>query len=362
VADQPKTVLHFDRVTKSYGGVDAVRDIDLKIHEGEFFTLLGPSGSGKSTLLLLIAGFQQPTRGEIYLDGRALSGVPPHRRQLGVVFQNYALFPHMTIFENIAFSLRNLKWRQAEIRNRVTELLDLVHLENMADRLPGQLSGGQQQRVALARALAFRPSVLLLDEPLSALDKKLRAEMLLEFQRLHKTLQTTMVFVTHDQEEALAMSDRIAVLDRGRIARLGAPRDLYEDPGEPLVAEFLGETNFFTGVVNDAGYVEVDGMTWFLPSRGSRDAGTQVRLAVRPEKICIGVPEDQCISATGEIAEVLYLGPITSYKVRLSSGRILTVKQFNRLNSVDLTPGTSITVWWHPGDCRALTSMEGHHA
>ncbi len=351
---QQKAVLRLEGVTKRYGSFDAIKNLSLSVREGEFLTLLGPSGSGKSTILLLIAGFQLPTQGEIYVGERAMSGVPAHKRRLGIVFQNYALFGHLTVFENVAFALRNLRWNKADIDNRVDELLELVHLKAMADRLPSQLSGGQQQRIALARALAFRPSVLLLDEPLSALDKTLRNQMLLEFQRIHKTLGTTMIFVTHDQEEALAMSDRVAVVDRGEIVRLGTPQELYEDPRSSFVASFLGETNVLKGTVDDGGSIAVEGCGLTVRLDRSLPRGMAASIAIRPEKISIGQAEPDTNVARGRIADVLYLGSVTTYTVRLGSGHMLAVKQFNRFGTPTLQAGAEVELFWHPADCRLL--------
>ena len=354
MVDPGKTILRFESVTKRFGSVTAVDDVSLDIQEGEFITLLGPSGSGKSTMLLLVAGFESLTQGEIYIDGQPMTGMPPYRRRLGIVFQNYALFPHLSVLENIAFALRNLRWAKQEIRARVSELLDLVRLDGYEERMPHQLSGGQQQRVALARALAFRPRVLLLDEPLGALDKKLREHMLGEFQRIHRTLGTTMVFVTHDQEEALAMSDRIAVLDSGRIVRLGTPREMYEDPLIPFVADFLGETNVLSGRVVAENRVAVDDGGWEVGVRDGGSTGTTVQIAIRPEKISIGQPDDGANSVSGTVEEVLYLGHTTSYSVRLTSGQVMTVKRFNRYHAADLGIGAVVTLHWQPEDARLL--------
>ena len=356
--DAAKSILRFAGVTKTYGPITAVDDVTLDVREGEFLTLLGPSGSGKSTMLMMVAGFEVPTRGEIYLDGAPLSGVPAHRRRLGIVFQNYALFPHLSVFENTAFALRNLRWAKQDIRERVVELLGLVRLEGLEERMPGQLSGGQQQRVALARALAPRPRVLLLDEPLGALDKKLREHMLSEFQRLHRTLGTTMVFVTHDQEEALAMSDRIAVLNAGRIVRLGVPREMYEDPMSPFVADFLGDTNILTGLVVAESRVQVDGGDWKVAVPSDAALGATVQIVIRPEKISIGKPAPGTNQTGGVIEEMLYLGPTTDYSVRLQSGQVLTVKHVNRHQASDVRVGSAVTIHWHPEDSRLLETEE----
>lgn len=354
---RPATALRLDRVRKHYGAVTAVEDLTLEIKEGEFFTLLGPSGSGKSTTLLLIAGFEQLTSGEIYLGGRPLSQVPAHKRQIGVVFQSYALFPHLTVFENVAFALRNLRWKEAEIRAQVRDMLALVQLEHCEARLPGELSGGQQQRVALARSLAFRPSVLLLDEPIGALDRKLREHMLIEFKRVHRVLSTTMVYVTHDQEEALVMSDRIGVMNHGKLVRVGSPRDLYEDPGDPFVAEFLGETNLLTGTVQASGRVVLDGGTDEVTVLENAAPGTRVHVVVRPERVAVASDAnglDDWNALHGRVEEVIYVGEATKYRVRTQEGQLMRVKQLNRRLMPIYEVGRDVALRWHPADCRLL--------
>jgi putative spermidine/putrescine transport system ATP-binding protein len=346
--------LRIDGVTKRFGDVLAVDRVTLEIKEGEFLTLLGPSGSGKSTVLLMIAGFETPTSGNIFLFDRSLAGVPPYRRRIGIVFQSHALFPHLSVYENIAFALRTQRWAKEAISDRVSEMLALVRLDGLDARRPNQLSGGQQQRVALARALAFRPSVLLLDEPLGALDRKLREQMLNEFRRIHRTLGTTMVFVTHDQEEALALSDRIAVMESGAIVRDGTPRELYEDPGHNFIADFIGEANIVAGTATDAETVRVgDGDTSFSVAHG-KSRGASVQIAVRPEKIMLGSPDEGSNVTTGVVENVLYLGETTKYEVRTAWGQVLLVKQINRYGSVDYDVNSTVTMWWRPEDCRVL--------
>ena len=243
--------VHFDRVDKTYDGVSlAVADLTLSIARGEFLTLLGPSGSGKTTALMMLAGFEAPTRGEIRLDGRSLRRVPPHRRNIGVVFQNYALFPHMTVAENLAFPLSVRSFGRAEVRERVERALGLVRLRGYQSRRPAELSGGQQQRVALARALIFDPVLVLMDEPLGALDKQLREELQVEIKHIQKNLGVTVAYVTHDQSEALTMSDRVAVFNRGRVEQLAPPLELYERPQNAFVAQFIGESSRLSGVVS----------------------------------------------------------------------------------------------------------------
>jgi spermidine/putrescine ABC transporter ATP-binding subunit len=349
--------LRLEGINKRYGAVTALEGLDLSIKRGEFFTLLGPSGSGKSTTLMLIAGFQEPTSGELYLDDRPLSRIPAHKRQIGVVFQSYALFPHLTIFENVAFALRNLRWAEAEIRAQVGEMLSLVQLEGYEKRLPGQLSGGQQQRVALARSLAFRPSVLLLDEPIGALDRKLREHMLIEFKRIHRVLGTTMVYVTHDQEEALVMSDRIGVMNQGRLVRVGTPRELYEDPRDPFVAEFLGETNLLPGEIKPSGGVLLEGATKEVQGGLGAPAGSKVTLVLRPEKIAMsGEGQDLADwnSICGKVEEVIYVGEATKYCVRTTAGHVIRVKQLNRRLAPAHDVGKDVTLYWHEADGHLL--------
>jgi spermidine/putrescine ABC transporter ATP-binding subunit len=355
--NKSSAALRLARVRKQYGPVTAVKDLDLEIKEGEFFTLLGPSGSGKSTTLLLIAGFEQLTSGEIYLGDRPLSQVPAHKRQIGVVFQSYALFPHLTVFENVAFALRNLRWKEAEIRMQVREMLALVQLEHCEMRFPAELSGGQQQRVALARSLAFRPSVLLLDEPIGALDRKLREHMLIEFRRVHRMLSTTMVYVTHDQEEALVMSDRIGVMNHGKLVRVGSPRALYEDPGDPFVAEFLGETNLLSGTVQEAGRVVLDGGAGEVTVLENAAPGMRVHVVVRPERVGVATSGDGLVDwnqLRGRIEEIIYVGEATKYRVRTPAGQLMRVKQLNRRLAPIYEVGREVALCWHPADCRLL--------
>ena len=261
-------------------------DISLSIERGEFVSLLGPSGSGKTTLLMMLAGFEQPTSGTIDVDGRRIDALPPYKRNMGVVFQSYALFPHMSVRDNVAFPLKMRGVSKAEITERVTRVLDMVKLTTMAERKPTQLSGGQQQRVALARALVFEPQVILMDEPLGALDKKLREQMQLDIRDLHRRLGLTIVFVTHDQDEALTMSDRIAVFNHGRIEQIDVPLKLYHEPATAFVAGFVGDNNVVDGVVSDEGFIAVPGLGLVAGAEPPRAApGTAVKVAIRPESI-----------------------------------------------------------------------------
>jgi len=328
-------------------GVRAVEHVDLRIAEGEFFSLLGPSGCGKTTTLRMIAGFEEPTSGQILLHGRDMVGVPPFRRDVNMVFQQYALFPHMDVFENVAFGLRRKKVDKDEIKRRVAEALALVELEGREKRKPRQLSGGQQQRVALARALVNRPRALLLDEPLGALDLKLRQAMQLELKRIQREVGITFVYVTHDQEEALTMSDRLVVMNAGRIEQLGSPRELYEHPATRFVANFIGTSNVLTG------RLERRGDTWALgglgPDQrvlvaepGRAQPGEEVELAVRPEKIVLRAehdpppPDRTALRAT--VHEVVYLGTSTQYRTVTDGGTAVAVYRQN----ASATPGADV--------------------
>ena len=331
------------------GGHDvrAVERVDLRIAEGEFFSLLGPSGCGKTTTLRMIAGFEEPTNGQILLHGRDMVGVPPFRRDVNMVFQQYALFPHMDVFENVAFGLRRKKVDKDEIKRRVAEALALVELEGRETRKPRQLSGGQQQRVALARALVNRPRALLLDEPLGALDLKLRQAMQLELKRIQREVGITFVYVTHDQEEALTMSDRLVVMNAGRIEQLGSPRELYEHPATRFVANFIGTSNVLTG------RLERRGDAWALAGLGpdqrvlvadAGDAreGQDVELAVRPEKIVLRTEQDPPPPGRSalrvKVDEVVYLGTSTQYRTVTDGGDVIAVYRQN----ASATPGADV--------------------
>ncbi|GAA0902193.1 MULTISPECIES: ABC transporter ATP-binding protein [Streptomyces violaceusniger group] len=337
-------------VCKRYRGSSqyAVDTVNLTIEAGEFMTLLGPSGSGKTTTLNMIAGFEDVTSGRILVDDADIAPVPTYRRDLGMVFQNYALFPHMTAAENVAFPLRRRKVGKKEIERRVAEALDLVRLNEHGNRLPAQLSGGQQQRVALARAVVFKPRALLLDEPLGALDKKLRESLQLEISRLHSELGITFVFVTHDQEEALALSDRIAVFRDGRIEQVGRPDELYENPASHFVATFLGDSNVFTGQIRDGvldtGWCE-------LRTEGELPAGPVV-LMVRPERLRIGAPAEpgaNVLSAT--VTDVVYQGAFRRVLVEFDGGTTGQVRDIT--SGTPVTAGQRIEVHW-PGHAGVL--------
>ncbi|BBG00933.1 MULTISPECIES: ABC transporter ATP-binding protein [Pseudonocardia] len=336
-----------EALTKTYRGASApaVAGIDLQIRAGEFMTLLGPSGSGKTTTLNMIAGFEEVTSGRILLDGDDIARLPPHKRGLGMVFQNYALFPHMTAADNIAFPLRQRRVPRAEIAQRVREALALVHLEGHGDRLPGQLSGGQQQRVALARAVVFSPRVLLLDEPLGALDKKLRESLQLQISRLHSELGITFVFVTHDQEEALALSDRIAVFRDGHIEQVGTPSELYESPATHFVATFLGDSNVFTGTARD-GLLDTGSAT--LHCTGPDGPSS---LVVRPERMRISTGDEHRATGTNQLSatvtDVVYQGAFRRVLVRFDDGGQGMVRDATSETAV--AAGDRVALCWPAG-------------
>lgn len=307
--------LAIEQVSKRYGHSAVVDRVSLTIRQGEFLTLLGPSGSGKTTLLMIIAGFVTPDEGQILLGHRPIGHLAPEQRNFGMVFQGYALFPHLSVFDNVAFPLKVRRRPAAEIERKVDEALDLVQLADKAKRLPRQLSGGQQQRVALARAMVFTPHLLLLDEPLSALDKKLRGELQDELKRLHRRVGITFIYVTHDQDEALSMSDRIAVMREGKVIQCGAPTDLYEQPKTRFIAEFLGRSNFIQGRVDghsDRGVVVTSNGTTFVQSAGGEPVpptGAKVVIALRPEKIALGAGADGGgNNINGVVTDVSYFG------------------------------------------------------
>jgi spermidine/putrescine transport system ATP-binding protein len=328
--EQGKGHVSLVSLTKHFGPVAAVDSIDLDIPSGGFFSLLGPSGCGKTTTLRLIAGFEQPSSGRVLLDGRDMAGTLPSKRPVNTVFQSYALFPHLRVFDNVAFGLRRAHVPRAEVRRRVGEALDLVQLSDLAARKPGQLSGGQQQRVALARALVLRPAVLLLDEPLGALDAKLRRQLQVELKQLQTRVGITFVYVTHDQEEALTMSDRIAVINRGRIEQAASPRDLYEEPANAFVADFLGVSNLMDASANgpsgDATQVRLANGFSVEVRRGDISRRGEVKVVIRPERVLL-----EPAGATGPnripgmVTNVVYLGSGIQLAVHLASGHTVTV-------------------------------------
>ena len=351
------------KVFKVFNGETAVRGVDLDIRQGEFFSILGPSGCGKTTTLRLIAGFEMPSAGEVLIQGQSMTSVPPYRRPVNTVFQSYALFNHLSVWDNIAFGLRIKGLPKATIADRVKEALKLVKMDAFANRLPNQLSGGQQQRVALARALVNRPAVLLLDEPLGALDLKLRKEMQVELSNLHQDLGLTFVMVTHDQEEALSLSDRIAVMYEGRVEQIGTPSEIYERPRTPFVADFIGDTNLFPGRVDEADGSTIQVLTEnklrIIVQKSEGMAGVreqeQVVVSVRPEKIKLSI-EPPNVSANyfeGNLKHVMYMGTHVHCVVELKSGDRVIVMQPNTAGNLN-EPHTPVYVYWRPKDCLAL--------
>jgi spermidine/putrescine transport system ATP-binding protein len=343
-------------LTKRFEDVVAVDAISLDIDRGHFFALLGPSGCGKTTTLRMIGGFEEPTAGRIELGGVDVAPLPPYKRDVNTVFQSYALFPHLSIFENVAFGLRRRKVKSEELRRRVGEALELVGLAGLERRKPRQLSGGQQQRIALARALVNRPRVLLLDEPLGALDLKLRKEMQLELKRIQHEVGITFVHVTHDQEEAMTMADRIVIMNRGHIEQLGTPGELYENPHTPFVAGFLGVSNLLAGTVAGDGRVRlVDGTEVQVPREGLAGRSGSVQIGVRPEKLRIGGGEVNTLE--GSVSESAYIGVSTQYIVETSAGAVTVYVQNDRPGAQGLAPGERLTLGWSP-DCTFVVDAQ----
>ncbi len=360
---QIKPAVEVLNVVKRYGAVTALKGASLDIRDNEFFTLLGPSGCGKTTLLRLIAGFEYVTEGEILLFGEEIENLPPNKRPVNTVFQQYALFPHMTVAENVAFGMLRLKTPRAEVTERTRRMLALVKLEALADRRPHQLSGGQQQRVALARAMAPRPKVLLLDEPLSALDLKLRQAMRVELKQLQQETGITFVFVTHDQEEALTMSDRIAVMSEGEIQQVGSAKDIYEKPDNRFVAGFIGETNLIDVTITATGTAAGSSFTCRLPggavieaeAAGEHAVGEMGHVSIRPERIAVTRPEQGEAALVGQVEHVVYLGTDTQHMVRLDDGSLITARTQNAHRGfVDLKPGERAALTIDDGAARLL--------
>ncbi|XUY27219.1 ABC transporter ATP-binding protein [Agrobacterium sp. rho-8.1] len=361
--------IRFENITKRFGDFVAVDNLTLDIYEREFFSLLGPSGCGKTTLMRMLAGFEEPTEGRILLQGKDISGVPPYKRPTNMMFQSYALFPHMTVEKNIAFGLEQDNLSKADIKTRVEEMLRLVKLTEFAKRKPSQLSGGQRQRVALARSLAKRPKVLLLDEPLGALDKKLREETQFELMDLQQTLGTTFLIVTHDQEEAMTVSDRIAVMDKGIVAQVATPAEIYEAPNSRYVADFIGDINIFdatikakTPVDGKASSVQLDcdGLDVVVDQDCAAAIGDKVAFAVRPEKVRISLdaPTEQGANlAHGEVWDIGYLGDFSVFIVKLDDGRIMRAAQANISRLVDrpITFGDMVWLSWKSDSGLVLT-------
>ena len=349
--DAPRRVLELRGVRKQYGSVVAVDGVDLRLDDGEFLTFLGPSGSGKTTTLMMVAGLQHPDAGTIALNGRDVVRLPAWRRDIGMVFQNYALFPHMSVRRNIAFPLEMRGTATAEADRRVAEMLRLIGLPDHGGRLPRELSGGQQQRVALARALVFGPSLLLMDEPLGALDRKLREQLQLEIKRIHRERRTAVLYVTHDQEEALTMSDRIAVFNHGRIEQIGTPEDLYERPATRFVAGFVGESNFFPARVLSVagGSCELDCPLGRVRAqmRDGVTAGAAAVLAIRPERIRLTAATGDAAGAVAEITDAIYLGNARRCVMRLAGGEPCTaLEPVQAADAHGLRPGGPVRLSW----------------
>ena len=355
--------LVFDHVTKRFGALTAVNDVSFSVNKGEFFSLLGPSGCGKTTLLRMLGGFEKPDSGRIFLEGKDITDLAPNERRVHTVFQNYALFPTMTIWDNIAFSLRLAKLPKKEIEEKVDAILDMIQMSEHAWKYPNQLSGGQKQRVAIARALVDRPKVLLLDEPLAALDLKLRQHMLLELDTIHDQVGITFMYVTHDQGEAMSLSDRIAVINRGTIEQLDGPAKIYEAPSSRFVASFIGDTNFFSGeiVATEGDYCTIRPVG-FPDIRAYNDkqlkVGQKVDLSVRPEKIRVTLappPPEKGASINvypSTVQDIVYQGVYTKYWIKSSDLRIAALKPHSRflLDQEPITWNDKVFVWWHPDD------------
>ncbi len=349
--------IHFDKVSKAFGIMTVVDDLDLTIGKGEFVSMLGPSGSGKTTLLMMLAGFEKPTSGSISVAGKRVDALPPHKRNMGVVFQNYALFPHMTVSENVAFPLKMRGASRSEMVERVTKVLDMVQLGAFHERKPIQLSGGQQQRVALARALVFEPEVVLMDEPLGALDKKLREQMQMDIRDIHHRLGLTIVFVTHDQTEALTMSDRIAIFNHGKIEQIGSPSEIYDRPRTQFVAEFIGETNLLSGKVSsfNDGILSVileGGQLLRVTSASKIEVGKSVKVSIRPEGIELGQ------SGLGEnelrvrVSDIVYHGDHLQVQVEAGNNP-LVVKATRQTLAPQI--GEEVTASFSPSQCWIVT-------
>jgi len=367
VADMP--LLRIDAVVKKFGPFRAVDRLSLDIRAGEFFALLGPSGCGKTTLLRMLAGFETPDQGRILLDGKDIAQVLPHQRPVNMMFQNYALFPHLSVRDNIAFGLKRAGMPRAQINTRVAEMVALVKLDGLEKRKPDQLSGGQKQRVALARSLARRPQVLLLDEPLAALDKKLRESTQLELMELQRRLGMTFIIVTHDQEEAMTVASRIGVMDAGRLEQVATPRELYEAPASRWIAEFVGEVNLFEGQIaphesNRLAVSTRDAGTIFVAEPRQPVGKTNVCVAIRPEKVKLSRrgPASDAVNATainrleGVVTDVSYLGGFTTYKVKLDSGAVVRSSMANtaRLDIDAYSASQRVVAWFTPDDCVVL--------
>ncbi|WP_267428605.1 ABC transporter ATP-binding protein [Methylobacterium sp. GC_Met_2] len=351
--------LELQGLTKIYGSETVVDRFETHIHAGEFFSLLGPSGSGKTTTLMMVAGFASIDAGRLLVDGVDLAAVPPERRGFGMVFQNYAIFPHMDVFENVAFPLRARGMPKALVRERVAAALDLVQLKHLSDRYARQLSGGQQQRVAIARAIVFQPPVVLMDEPLGALDKNLRYDLQVEIKEIQRRLGMTVLYVTHDQEEAMNLSDRVAIMSRGRVEQIGAPRDVYERPVNAFTARFLGEANLLPGRIVTPGPHRIafqleDGAVLHADGAATRGAGTEGQLFVRPEKLTLhpsaDLPREAVNRLSGTVRRASFLGSVVRYAVETASGALVTADAPNVAAHHHPEPGERVALAWSPAD------------
>ncbi len=357
----PESFVKFEKVDKSYDGeILVVKDLNVDIPKGEFLTMLGPSGSGKTTTLMMLAGFETPTNGEIYLDGEAISSIPPYKRGIGMVFQNYALFPHMTVSENLSFPLEVRKINKSEIKEKIEKALSMVELQDFGNRMPMQLSGGQQQRVALARALVFEPRLVLMDEPLGALDKKLREQMQYEIKHIHANIGITVVYVTHDQGEALTMSNRIAVFNDGKIQQISTPDILYEKPENAFVAQFIGENNQLKGKVKS-----INGnMCVIRTDKGEEIKSLKINVgavgegstvSLRPERVEINSSDTNFENSfNGTVKELIYLGDHIRTRVEVCGNDQFIVKVPNSYKGANLKEGTPVKLSWKANDSRAL--------
>jgi putative spermidine/putrescine transport system ATP-binding protein len=348
--ERSRIKLHAQGLSKAYGASMALQPLELKVYSGELLALLGPSGSGKTTLLQVICGLIEPTGGRLIIDGRDETSKPVNKRDIGVVFQNYALFPHLTVRENVSFPLQMRKIAAADLREKVEATLAIVGLSDFGSRFPRELSGGQQQRVALARCLVYQPSLILMDESLSALDRKLRENMQIEIKRLHRETGATIIFVTHDQEEALALADRICLMNEGRIEQSGTPEDMYEQPRSAFVADFIGISNVMRGRVQSGGMIRTDDGSLPLPDGCETRAGQAGALIVRPEKMLLCAADEAFVS--GRVEETIYAGSETKLLVRLPSGTLITVRRQAGLPGVSI--GEHVSIRWDKQQARLL--------
>ncbi|SDV46504.1 ABC transporter ATP-binding protein [Chitinasiproducens palmae] len=351
------STIEFSRVNKHYGAVTALHDFSLSVDAGEFITILGSSGSGKTTALNALAGFMPISSGDIAIGGQSVVGLPPERRNLGMVFQNYSLFPHMSVAANVAFPLKMRGVGRKEVDERVKRALQAVRLDAYAARMPRELSGGQQQRVAIARAIVFEPSVLLMDEPLGALDLKLREALQFEIKSIQHQLGCTVVYVTHDQREALAMSDRIVVLRDGRIAQVGSPRDMYDKPGSRFVAQFIGQTNLFAADIDAAGRISIPALGIAWPAAGNAAVGVPYCVSVRPEHFSRRAGSTQDIRIDVTLDETIFLGDVIDFSARHSSGAAIHFREPRSPSAAQLRRGDAVSLVFSPDDAALVPDL-----